>query len=48
MVQRLASAGGGGNGYLQVFFDTLLPDEVTETAGTEVGVQRLILGAGLA
>ena len=46
MVQRFIPAFGGGNSYLEVFFDTTLPNEIIKTPGTQAAVDRRVLGTG--
>jgi hypothetical protein len=48
VVQRLAPALGGGNGYSQVLLDLVLPGEVAEGMGAEAGIEVGVLGLGLA
>ena len=48
MVQGFASTLGGSNGDVQVVLNLILSDELIETTGSETGVKRYILGAGLA
>lgn len=47
VVQRLTPALGRGDGDIQVALDFVLSDEVIKVAGTEAGIQRGVLGAGL-
>ncbi|MFC1874032.1 hypothetical protein ACFLYX_01885 [Chloroflexota bacterium] len=46
MVQSLVSTFGGGDGYVQVFFDPALSDEVVKTAWSQAGIKRRIIRAG--
>ena len=46
VVQRLAPALGGSDGYVQVIFNPLLSDKVFQTAWSEVEVKRCVIGAG--
>ena len=43
MIQCFASTSGGGDSYVQVFLDSVLPDKLAETAGAEAGIKRSIL-----
>lgn len=45
MVQRLASAFGGGDGYVQIALDLILSDEVIKAARSEAGVKWYVLSA---
>jgi hypothetical protein len=47
MVQRLAPAFSRRDGYLDVFLNLVLPDEVSKASGSEAGVKGYILGSGL-
>ena len=42
MVERLASAFGGGDSYIQVLFYLALPDEVIKTPWPQAGIKRRI------
>ena len=48
MVQCFASTSGGGDSYVQVFLDSVLPDKFAETTGAEAGIKRSILNIRLA
>ena len=47
VVERLTPALGRRDGDIQVTLDFILSDEVIKVAGTEAGIQRDVLGAGL-
>jgi hypothetical protein len=42
MVQGFVSTLGGGNGYLEVFFELVLPDEIIQATRSEAGIQDRI------
>ncbi len=46
MVKGLSPAFGGGNGYLEVFLDPVLPDEIAKLAGAEAGIKGEVLFTG--
>ena len=46
MVQCLAPAFGGSDGYVQIVLYLILSDELGKVAGSEVGVKWYVLGAG--
>ena len=46
MVQRLAPALGGSDGYVQIVLYLILSDELGKVAGSEVGVKWYVLDAG--
>jgi hypothetical protein len=48
MVQGFSPSSGSRNGDFQVFLRLVLPDEVGQAAGSETGIERCVLGAGLA
>ncbi len=39
MVQYLAPAFGSGDGYIEIILDLVLPDEVAEASGSEIGIK---------
>jgi len=39
VVRCFTPALGGGDGYIQVFLDPVLPNEVIEVSGTQVGIK---------
>jgi len=47
VVQRLLPAFSRGDGYLEVFLNLVLPDEVVKASGAEAAVEGYILGSGL-
>jgi len=47
VVQRLLPAFSRGDGYLEVFLNLVLPDEVVKAPGAEAAVQGSVLGSGL-
>jgi hypothetical protein len=47
VVERLATLLRRNDGYLEVFFVFVLPDEVFKRMGAETGIERRVLGAGL-
>ena len=46
MVQRLTPAFGRGNGYVQIFLDRALADEVFKMPRPQAGIERYVLSAG--
>jgi hypothetical protein len=48
VVQSLAPALGGGNGYPQVLFDLVLPGKVAEGTGAKAAIEVGVLGLGFA
>lgn len=46
MVQRFSSAFGCGDGYVQVFLDFVLPDEIIKVAGAQAGIKWYVFSAG--
>jgi hypothetical protein len=47
VVERLAPLFRRVDGYFEVLFIFILPDEVTQGTGAETGIERRVLGAGL-
>jgi len=46
VVQWLVPALGGSDGYIQILFDPVLPDEVSKMSWPQAGIKGNILGAG--
>ena len=47
MVKSFTSAFGSGDGYAQIFLNSVLSDEISQAPGPQTGIKRGILGAGL-
>jgi hypothetical protein len=47
MVDGLATAPGGGDGNLEIFFGLVLPDKVGQGTRPEAGIKGCVLFAGL-
>ena len=48
VIQRFASAFGSGDSYVQIFLDSILPDEVVKATGAQVSIEWCIFSAGFA
>lgn len=48
MVQRLASAFGSSNSYVQIVLDPSLPDEIIKTPWSQAGIKWYVLSSGFA